>query len=121
MGDIPPLMQQASQERNRLFFELVAHFEIFRYQMGSILCCRTSNDAMSYSFHDVNDKKSIEHLKNKILKFFVGLASKDDQGEADTEEQLGQQTIMLKKLKKQMQVVVEKTKNSSTKNDDDSD
>ncbi len=121
MGDIPPLMQQASQERNRLFFELVGNFEIFRYQMGSILCCRTSNDAMSYSFHDVNDKKSIEHLKNKILKFFVGLASKDDQGEADTEEQLGQQTIMLKKLKKQMQVVVEKTKNSSTKNDDDSD
>ncbi len=121
MGDIPPLMQQASDERNRLFFELVADFEIFRYQIASIRCCYTSNDAMNYSFQDLNDKSKFQRLKRWMLKFFSGSANKNDQSDSNTEDQLEQQTLMLQSLKKQMQVVVEKTKTSSKIYDVDND
>ncbi len=121
MGDIPPLMEQASDERNRLFFELVADFEIFRYQMASFLCCSTSNDAMSYSFQDLNSKTIYEQVEDQILKFFSGSSKKNDQSDANTEDQLEQQTVMIKGLKKQMKIFVEKSKPSSTTYEEDSD
>jgi len=121
VGDIPPLMQQASDERNRLFFELVADFEIFRYQIASFLCCYTSNDAMNYSFQDLNDNSNYQRFKRWMLEFFSGSVNKNDQSDSDIEDQLEQQTAMLQILKKQMKVVVEKTKTPSTSYDVDSD
>ena len=121
MGDIPPLMEQAADERNRLFFGLVADLEIFRYWMTSAPCFPKSNDAMSYSFQDLNTKSTYERFEHKILKFFSGSGKRDDQSDGNTEDQLEQQTVMLKSLKKQMKVFADKTKSSSNNNDDDSD
>ncbi len=121
MGDIPPLMEQASDERNRLFFELVADFEIFRYQITSSLCCSTSNDAMSYSFQDLNRNSIYEKWKHRILEFFSGSSKESDQSDANTEDQLEQQTVMIKSLKKQMKIFVENTKTSPTTYEEDSD
>jgi hypothetical protein len=121
VGDIPPLMVQAADERNRLFFELVADLEIFRYWMTSVSCFSKSNDAMSYSFQDLNTKSIYDRFEYQILKFFSGSGKRDDQSDTNTEDQLEQQTVMLKSLKKQMKVFVEKTKNPSNNYEDDSD
>ena len=121
MGDIPPLMQQASDERNRVFFELVADFEIFRYQIASLFHCYTSNDTVNYSFQDLNEKSYFQKLKYSVSKFLSGSGDKNDKSDSNTEEQLEQQTMMLRKLKKQMQVLVEKTAITPTNNDGDSD
>ncbi len=121
MGDIPPLMKQAADERNRLFFELVANFEIFRYQITSFLCCKTSNDTMNYNFQDLNEKSNFQRLKHWMSKFFLGSANKNDESDSDTDDQMEQQTMMLRSLRKQIQVLVEQTKILSPNDDDDSD
>ncbi|CAF4133303.1 unnamed protein product [Adineta steineri] len=121
VGDIPPLMKQAADERNRLFFELVANFEIFRYQITSFPGCSKSNDTMNYNFQDLNDKSNFQRLIHWMSKFFLGSTNKNDEPDSDANEQIEQQTLVLRALRKQMQVLVEKTKTSSTNNDDDSD
>ena len=49
VGEIPPLMKQASDNLNRLFYELVAICEIFRYRISWILCRSDVNDSIAYS------------------------------------------------------------------------
>jgi hypothetical protein len=121
VGDIPPLMKQASDERNRVFFELVADFEIFRYQITSLFCCNASNDTVNYSFQDLNEQSTFDRLQHSLLKFFAGSAKKNDEADSDNDAQLEQQTHMLRNLKKQMQVLVEKTAAASQNYDPDSD
>lgn len=121
VGDIPPLMKQAGDERNRLFFELVANFEIFRYQISPLFPCWKSNDTINYTFQDLNVKNSFQQVKNSILKFFSGSADLSDQSESNNEDQIEQQTIMLRSLKKQMEVLLDKTKTSTNNYDGDSD
>ncbi len=121
VGDIPPLMKQASDERNRLFFDLVADLEIFRYQITSLICCYKSNDTMNYNFQDFNEKSNFQQLKRWISKLLSSLSNTDDESDSNTENQLAQQTFMLRNLRKQMKVLVEKTAAQTTNNDDDSD
>ncbi len=121
MGDIPPLMKQATDERNKLFFELVANFEIFRYHLTSFLCCYTANDTMNYSFQDFNERSTFQRFTRQLSKFFLGSSNKNDESDSTTDDQIEQQTLMLRSLRRQMQVLVEKIKNSSTNYDDDSD
>lgn len=109
VGDIPPLMKQATDHRNKLFFELVADCEIFRYQIAWFFCRHKLNDAIAYSYRDLNDKKWYKQLKRWILKCIMR-DDEGDQSEQIVEEQLTQHTIMLKELSNQVHVVVEQTK-----------
>ena len=109
VGEIPPLMKQAANYRNQLFFELVADFEIFRYQVTSFLCIKEGNDAIAYSYRDLNQTKWYNKLKRWLLKSIM----QDDgqaQSDLDTDEQIVQHTAMLQELNKQIYVVVQQTK-----------
>lgn len=117
VGEIPPLMKQATDRRNQLFFELVSNYEIFRYQIYWFLRRHKGNDAIAYSYRDLNKKKWYKQLKHWILKCIMRNDDDDDQSELSTEEQLAQQTTMLQELNKKIHIVVQQTKTKSADND----
>ncbi|CAM4771714.1 unnamed protein product [Rotaria magnacalcarata] len=63
VGEIPPLMKQASDNLNRLFFELVVVCEIFRYRIIWILRRGNVNDAIAYSYQNLDKKKWYERFE----------------------------------------------------------
>ncbi|CAF4522440.1 unnamed protein product [Rotaria socialis] len=63
VGEIPPLMKQASDNRTRLFFELVVVCEIFRYRIIWILRRGNVNDAIAYSYQNLDKKKWYERFE----------------------------------------------------------
>ena len=54
VGEIPPLMKQASDNRDRLFYQLVAICEVLRYRLMWILRRMDVNDAIAYSYRDLH-------------------------------------------------------------------
>lgn len=58
VGEIPPLMEQASNNLNKLFYELVAICEVFRYRVLWILRRSDMNDAIAYTYQDLQKKPS---------------------------------------------------------------
>lgn len=118
VGEIPPLMKQASNESNRLFFEVVADFEIFRYQLLSIFCCLKVNDNINYNFKDFNTISTCERIRNFLLKFFTGSKTLDEEPESKDNDQSEENNMVLRDLKKKMQILVVKTKTAKDMNDD---
>jgi hypothetical protein len=118
VGEIPPLMKQATDHRNQLFFELVADCEIFRYQIAWCLRRHQINDVIAYSYRDLNEKKWYQPVKRWLSKRIMQ-NNEDDQLELTTEEQLEQHTAMLEELNNQVYVVVQQTKTKSADSDND--
>ncbi len=118
VGEIPPLMKQATDHRNQLFFELVADCEIFRYQIAWCLRRHKINDVIAYSYRDLNKKKWYQPVKRWLSKRILQ-NNEDDQSELTTEEQLEQHTAMLQELNNQVYVVVQQTKTKSADDDND--
>jgi hypothetical protein len=112
VGEIPPLMKQATDHRNQLLFELVADFEIFRHQIAWFLCRSEKNDAIAYSYRDLNEKKFHKKVRRWLLKCIMR-NDEDDQSEPSTEKQLAQHTTMLQELNNQVYVVVQQTTTKS--------
>jgi hypothetical protein len=111
VGEIPPLMKQAADHRNKIFFELVADFEIFRYQLAWFTRRHTKNDAIAYSYRDLDQKKWYQQLKRWLLKSILQ-KNDDDQSDPSTEEQIAQQTGTLQKLNEQVFFLTQQTKTS---------
>ncbi len=118
VGEIPPLMKQATDHRNQLFFELVADCEIFRYQIAWCLRRHKINDVIAYSYRDLNKKKWYQPVTRWLSKRIMQ-NNEDDQSELTTEEQLEQHTAMLQELNNQVYVVVQQTKTKSADDDND--
>lgn len=68
VGEIPPLMKQASDNLNKLFYELVAVCEIFRYRILWLICRSDVNDAIAYSYQGLEKKKWYERLRQWLMK-----------------------------------------------------
>ncbi len=82
-------MKQASDSLNRLFYELVAICEVFRYRIIWILCRRDVNDAIVYSYQDLDKKKWHERLGQWLAKLYSGSAhDTDDDPEMNTDKLL---------------------------------
>jgi hypothetical protein len=111
VGEIAPLMKQAADHRNKVFFELVADFEIFRYQLAWFSRRHTMNDAIAYSYRDLDQKKGYQQLQHWLLKCILQ-KDDDDQSDLSTEEQISQQTGTLQKLNEQVYVLTQQTKPS---------
>ncbi|CAF1438206.1 unnamed protein product [Adineta ricciae] len=60
VGEIPPLMKQATDDRNRLFYELVAICEVLRCRLMWILRRTDVNDTIAYSYRDLYKKTCFE-------------------------------------------------------------
>lgn len=118
VGEIPPLMKQATDHRNQLFFELVADCEIFRYQIAWCLRRHKINDVIAYSYRDLNKKKWYQPVTRWLSKRIMQ-NNEDDQSELTTEEQLEQHTAMLQELNNRVYVVVQQTKTKSADDDND--
>src|SRR5690349_3983084 len=93
VGEIPPLMKQAMDHRNQLFFELVADCEIFRYQIARFLSRHHLNDTIAYSYRDLDPKKWYNQFKRWLLKCIMQ-NDDDDQSDLSTEKQLAQQATI---------------------------
>jgi hypothetical protein len=83
VGEIPPLMKQASDNLNRLFYELVAICEVFRYRIIWILRRSDVNDAIAYSYPDLDKTKWYTRLGQRLVKRCSGSANDDN--DDDTE------------------------------------
>lgn len=68
VGEIPPLMKEATDNRNRLFYDLVAISEVFRYRLIWILRRTNVNDAIAYSYQDLDKKTWHERLIQWLTK-----------------------------------------------------
>jgi hypothetical protein len=104
-------MKQAGDHRNKLLFELVADFEIARYQLAWFSRRHKMNDAIAYSYRDLDQKKWYQQLKRWLLKCILQ-KNDDDQSDPSTEEQIAQQTGTLQKLNEQVYVLTQQTKPS---------
>lgn len=121
MGDIPPLMKQAADEQNRLFFELIIDLDVFRYQILSCCRCCSSNDTVNYSFQALDTKTPFEQVKYSLSNFCLGSTDINEESEVKIEDQLEEQSTTLHGLKEHMQVFIRKNKAGSTTADYDSD
>lgn len=61
-------MKQATDNRNRLFYDLVAIAEIFRYRLIWILNRLDVNDAIAYSYRNLDKKSWHERLMQWLMK-----------------------------------------------------
>ncbi|CAF1020079.1 unnamed protein product [Adineta ricciae] len=113
VGEIPPLMKQAEDHVNLIFFQLVAECEIFRYQLAWVLCRSDMNDAIAYSYQDLKRIPWYKRLKRWILTRCGTSVNDDDQSESTMNEMLEQHTLLLQDLKKKMLVLVEQSKPST--------
>jgi hypothetical protein len=87
VGEIPPLMKQASDNLNRLFYELIAICEVFRYRIIWILRRSDVNDAIAYCYQDLDKKKWYERLGRWLMKR-RSRSAHDDNPEVDTNKLL---------------------------------
>lgn len=85
VGEIPPLMKQASDNLNRLFFELVVVCEIFRYRIIWILRRGNINDAIAYSYQNLGKKKWNERLEQWLLNR-CSISAHDDDSAVNTDK-----------------------------------
>ena len=88
VGEIPPLMKQASDNLNRLFYELVAVCEVFRYRVIWILCRSDINDAIAYSYQDLDRKAWYERLGQWLVRLYSRSAHDVDDPEVNTDKLL---------------------------------
>ncbi|CAF1436980.1 unnamed protein product [Adineta ricciae] len=102
VGDIPPLMKQAKDERNKLFFELVANFEILRYHLSSLFLWyyKSNNDTINYTFQDLNQKTKFQQLTYWLSKFLLGSTNKNNELISNAYDHIKQQTLILRNLRK---------------------
>ena len=88
VGEIPPLMKQASDNRNRLFYELVAICEVFRYRIIWILRRNDVNDTIAYSHQNLEKKKWHERLAKCLAKRCRSSSDNDNGSEANVDKLL---------------------------------
>jgi hypothetical protein len=90
VGEIPPLMKQASDNLNRLFYELIAICEVFRYRIIWILRRSDVNDAIAYCYQDLDKQTWYERLGQWLVERRSGSAHDDDDNpEVNTSKLLG--------------------------------
>ncbi len=76
-------MKQATENRNRLFYELVVICEVFRYRLIWILRRSDVNDAIAYSYQDLDKKNWHQRLMQWLMKRCSGLVSDGDDDDDD--------------------------------------
>jgi hypothetical protein len=83
VGEIPTLMKQATENRSKLFYELVAVCEVFRYRIIWILRRSDVNDAIAYSYQDLDKKNWRERLMQWLTKRWSGPVPDDNDDHDD--------------------------------------
>ncbi|CAF1136805.1 unnamed protein product [Adineta steineri] len=68
VGEIPTLMKQATENLTRLFYELVVICEIFRYRLIWILRRSNVNDAIAYSYQDLDKNNWHQRMMQRFMK-----------------------------------------------------
>lgn len=81
VGEIPPLMKQATDDRNRLFYDLVAIAEVFRYRLIWIFRRTNVNDTVAYSSQKLQNKKLLE----RFTRWVRSSHRHDDNDDADSD------------------------------------
>jgi len=123
VGEIPPLMKQAEDNLNIMYFQLVAECEIFRYQIRQILCYwkhHTINDTIAYTYYDFKNKKWYERLIEWLTKRF-GDSVYESKDEEEITKNLENQKTMLEELEQHVGFLVDRIKPSYESDDTDTD